>query len=55
VEQCNTLDEVWVPSAHHVEVFAAAGVDRTKLVVIPESIDTNFFDPNKVPPLPLPG
>jgi glycosyltransferase involved in cell wall biosynthesis len=55
VEQCNILDEVWVPSQHHIEVFARAGVDRSKLVVIPESLDTNFFHPDKVQPLPLPG
>lgn len=55
VEQCNILDEVWVPSKHHVEVFAKAGVEKSKLVVIPESLDTNFFDPNKVQPLSLPG
>ncbi|KAL4855480.1 Initiation-specific alpha-1 [Chlorella vulgaris] len=55
VEQCNILDEVWVPSQHHIEVFAQAGVDRSKLVVIPESLDTNFFQPDKVQPLPLPG
>lgn len=55
VEQCNTLDEVWVPSQHHVEVFTRAGVHSNKIVVIPESLDTNFFDPDTVQPMLLPG
>lgn len=55
VQQCNELDEVWVPSKHHVEVFAAAGVEKRKLVVIPESIDPWVFDPGSVDPMMLPG
>ena len=53
VEQCNVLDEVWVPSSHHVEIFSKAGVKPSKLVVMPESLDTNYFDPEKVQPLSL--
>ena len=54
VEQCNLLDEVWVPSNHHVGIFAKAGVQKSKLVVMPESIDTDYFDPDTVQPLSLP-
>lgn len=54
VQQCNLLDEVWVPSKHHVEIYASAGVDRSKLIVVPESIDPNIFDPKSVEPLMLP-
>ena len=54
VQQCNALDEIWVPSAHHIEVFAQAGVERSKLVVIPESIDPLVFDPETVDPMMLP-
>ena len=54
VQQCNMLDEVWVPSKHHVEIYASAGVERSKLVVVPESIDPNIFDPKSVEPLMLP-
>ena len=54
VEQCNAMDEVWVPSQHHVKIFSKAGVAESKLVVIPESLDINFFNPDSVHPLPLP-
>ena len=54
VEQCNAMDEVWVPSQHHVNIFSKAGVVESKLVVIPESLDTNLFDSDSVQPLPLP-
>ena len=53
VEQCNARDEVWVPSNHHVAVFARAGVQASKLTVMPESLDTNHFDPATVQPLSL--
>ena len=48
------MDEVWVPSQHHVKIFSKAGVVESKLVVIPESLDINFFNPDSVQPLPLP-
>lgn len=35
VAACNRMDEVWVPSQFNVETFAASGVERSKLVVIP--------------------
>ena len=54
VEQCNAMDEVWVPSQHHINIFSKAGVVESKLVVIPESLDTNLFDSDSVQPLPLP-
>jgi hypothetical protein len=43
-----------VPSNHHVSIFAKAGVQKSKLVVMPESIDTDYFDPDTVQPLSLP-
>lgn len=56
--QCNKMDEVWVPSQWNVETFANAGVNRSKLVVIPEAVDTETkFNPKMagVPyPLPIP-
>ncbi|KAJ1474991.1 hypothetical protein T484DRAFT_3213575 [Baffinella frigidus] len=39
------VDEVWVPTAWHLEVFAGAGVKREKLAVMPEAVDTALFDP----------
>lgn len=55
VQQCNELDEIWVPSKHHIEIYAGAGVEREKLVVIPESIDPLIFNPETVEPMILPG
>lgn len=54
VQQCNALDEIWVPSHHHVTVFKEAGVTST-ITVIPESIDVRVFDPETVDPMMLPG
>lgn len=44
-ECLRAADEVWVPTAWHVERFAAAGVPRRSLRVVPEPIDTGFFSP----------
>jgi len=51
VPRINAMDAVWVPSAFAVEQFASSGVERTKLVVIPEAVDTAFFDPGAHAPL----
>ena len=50
-------DEIWVPAVWVRKSFIASGVKSEKLVVIPEAIDTNFFDPKaqakiELPPLP---
>jgi hypothetical protein len=55
VERCNKMDEIWVPTAFHVEAFVRSGVDRSKLVTMPEAVDTAFFDPSKVSAMPLDG
>ena len=54
VAACNRMDEVWVPSQFNVETFAASGVERSKLVVMPGAVDSEFFDPacHTVYPLP---
>jgi len=39
------MDQIWVPTKFHVETFSRGGVPRSKLVVIPESVDTDVFDP----------
>src|SRR6201999_4003115 len=46
---------VWVPSQFNVETFAASGVEREKLVVMPESVDENEFNPDRHESLPLPN
>ena len=43
VDLCNAMDAIWVPSEFNRETFAASGVDRAKLEVIPYSVDTSFF------------
>ena len=57
VEHCNRLDEVWVPSGWQAEAFAASGVERAKLVVMPEALDVWHYDPSPLvtAPLALPG
>jgi glycosyltransferase involved in cell wall biosynthesis len=45
-ERLNAADEVWVPTSFARDVFAAGGVRRSKLVVVPEPVDTRFFDPD---------
>ena len=44
------FDEFWLPTDYHVEVFANAGIPRDKLLVVPEAVSTEFFDPALVPP-----
>jgi len=45
-DKCNMMDEVWVPSKFNVETFVDAGVDRKKLFVVPEGVDTeDRFNP----------
>ncbi len=55
VDKCNQMDEIWVPSKFNVSTFSKSGVDKNKLVVIPESIDTDILDPDKVNILELPN
>eukprot|EP00891_Asterochloris_glomerata_P003666 jgi/Astpho2/3666/Aster-07867 len=43
--RCNTMDQVWVPAAFHRDIFAANGVNRGKLRVVPEPVDATFFNP----------
>ena len=44
-EQCNAMDEVWVPSEFNRQTFAAAGVAEEKLRVLPIGIDSALFCP----------
>ena len=53
VFHCNELDEIWVPSHFNLETFAASGVARRKLRVLPELVDEREFDPGRHQPLPL--
>lgn len=53
-DQCNQMDEIWVPSKFNLDTFATAGVAREKLHRIPGAVDFDLFDP-AVPPLYIPG
>eukprot|EP00897_Mesotaenium_endlicherianum_P000473 jgi/Mesen1/10426/ME000082S09931 len=55
VERCNCMDEVWVPTDFHLETFARSGVHQSKLVKVPQAVDTDFFDPASSARLPLPA
>ena len=55
VAACNRMNEVWVPSRFNLETFAASGVERSKLVLMPEAVDARFFDPARHTAYPLPG
>eukprot|EP00873_Tetraselmis_striata_P023049 jgi/Tetstr1/443313/TSEL_031328.t1 len=54
VQRCNRMDEVWVPSAFNQDTFAAAGVERHRLRVVPQGVDTRVFDPARHAPMALP-
>lgn len=44
----NTMDEVWVPTSFHADVFVRGGVAASKVVVVPEAVDSAFFNPARV-------
>ena len=48
------VDEVWLPSEFNRDTFAAHGVERRKLRVVPEPIDLGLFRPEGTPPMELP-
>jgi|GEM_PF-1526468 len=54
-EACNLMDEIWVPSNFNYHSFAHSGVEKDKLRIAPLGVDINFFDPNKTPPMQIPG
>jgi glycosyltransferase involved in cell wall biosynthesis len=41
----NFMDEVWVPTESAKAIFLQAGVEASKLVVLGEAVDTDFFKP----------
>ncbi|EFN55801.1 hypothetical protein CHLNCDRAFT_22681 [Chlorella variabilis] len=54
VERINQMSEVWVPTEFHRRTFTKSGVNASKVVVVPEAVDTHEFDPQKHRPLALP-
>lgn len=53
VPRINRMHEVWVPSQWAVAQFVDSGVHPQKIVVVPEAVDVDLFDPSKHQPLPL--
>jgi glycosyltransferase involved in cell wall biosynthesis len=53
-ERCNAVDELWTPSEFDRETFAASGVERSKIRVVPYAVDSEVFCPRR-PSLQLPG
>ena len=53
VARLNLMDQVWVPSQFGREQFVASGVVPSKVVVVPEAVDTELFDPSAHEPLEL--
>jgi glycosyltransferase involved in cell wall biosynthesis len=41
----NFMDEIWVPTPAAKQIFLQAGVEESKLVVLGEAVDTDFFAP----------
>jgi len=51
----NKVDEIWVPSHFHVEVFTKSGVPKEKVQRIPLSLDIHLWDPAVTTPMALEG
>jgi glycosyltransferase involved in cell wall biosynthesis len=45
VPRLNYMDEVWVPTKESKEIFEKAGVSPSKLRVVAETVDTDFYSP----------
>lgn len=45
VARAEEVDEIWVPSSHNMQTFAAAGVSREKMRILHEPLDASSFLP----------
>ena len=48
LDRLRDLHELWVPTNWSASVFAAAGVPASRIQVLPEGVDTTFWDPGRV-------
>eukprot|EP00775_Hariotina_reticulata_P003926 gene3926-4180_t len=46
-DHVKAMDEVWVPTQFNKDTFTKAGVDPAKIRIVPEGLDTAFWDPAK--------
>ena len=46
----NIMHEIWVPTSFHYDIFSRYGnlTDDTKLSILWESVNTTFFNPNRI-------
>ncbi|KAL7691504.1 putative glycosyl transferase, family 1 [Plasmopara halstedii] len=47
-DRMNKMDEIWVPTKFQEKVFVSGGVRPEAIKVVPEVVDVEFFDPDKV-------
>jgi glycosyltransferase involved in cell wall biosynthesis len=45
VQQCEWMDEIWVPSRFNIETFNRSGVPLDKLRVVPGGVDVDAYHP----------
>ena len=50
----NFMDEIWVPTEFQRRIFATHGVAPSKLHVVGETVDSQFFDPATAKPFDIP-
>ncbi|PRP80096.1 glycosyltransferase, CAZy family GT4 [Planoprotostelium fungivorum] len=55
LERIESVDEVWVPSTFHFEQFVRAGVPKDKVIVMPEAVDVDLWNPHVTRPLKIEG
>ena len=53
-ERLNKMDELWVPANFHIKTFTEGGAEASKLVVLGEPVDIDFFNPLKTKELTIP-
>ncbi|CAI5744779.1 unnamed protein product [Peronospora destructor] len=44
----NKMDEIWVPTKFQEKIFVDGGVRPEAIKIVPEVVDVDFFDPEKV-------
>jgi glycosyltransferase involved in cell wall biosynthesis len=49
VRECNSMNEVWVPSSFCARVFESSGVESQKIQVIPIGVDTVKYSSSRTP------
>lgn len=53
VNRLNYMDEIWVPTEFSKQIFMEAGVEASKLIIVGEPVDTEFFRPVDLSELPI--